>query len=296
MPDSSTALNSNFISIVMTDEKPVLLLSAMLDKNYKIVLKFYDPNTGSAVIKKGTEYDEYCYADRNYDKLGEIDDDKQTFVTKIDPVTDEEIQLTKAVTHGYTFARHRVDTDETDALGRPILSKETSPLVWESDVKQYESYLHDNDLTVGMHYDVTGKPRQIEMPVPENVETELKKILESKESGQFKEHLSDWANTLSQPIPHIRRTAMDIEIDTERGRSIEDLVDSGDRTITAISFKGDGIDRVLALGNENDKLLQSAQPDGFDLVIYTNETKMLVDAFKTNGGVSCNIDIQWNEL
>ena len=82
---------------------------------------------------------------------------------------------------------------------------------------------------------------------------------------------------MSQPIPHIRRTAIDIEIDSERGRSIETIVDKGDGTITAISFKGDDIDRVLVLGDSN----ETRQVDGFELVTYDSEVTMLRDAFRT---------------
>ena len=128
-----------------------------------------------------------------------------------------------------------------------------------------------------MHYDVAGKMTKVDMPVPGNVVAELDKILESKESGEFKEYISEWAQTLSQPIPHIRRTAIDIEITAERDKSVESIIDKGENPITAISFKGDGIDRVLALGDPAD----APKSDGFELVLYRDENDMLQDAFHT---------------
>ena len=255
----------------------MLLLSAMVDKNYDVALKFYDPKTGTIMIRKDSTYKEYCYADPTYNKLAGINMERQAFATKTDPVTDKEIALTQAFTHGWSFARHDAATGELDVAGNPITQSEKSDQVWESDIKAYESYLHDKDLAVGMYYDVTGRARQVEMPVPENVSARLQQILESKESGQFKEHLSEWARTLSQPIPHLCRTAVDIETDAEHGRSIADIIDKGDKTITAISFRGDKIARVLALGSSGEPI----PVEEFDLVLYDDESSMLCDAFKT---------------
>ena len=168
----------------MTGTKVMLLLSAMLDKNYDVLLKFYDPKTGT-ILKRRYDYDEYCYADPAYDKMENISKDKYKTITKINPVTDKELEITQVFTHGWSFAKQNAATNETNKSGNQETENETSPLVWEYDVKAYESYLHDMDLTVGLYYDVSGRPRQVQMPVPENVETELKKILESKESGQF---------------------------------------------------------------------------------------------------------------
>ena len=48
-----------------------------------------------------------------------------------------------------------------DANGKPITESKKSPKVWESDIKPYESYLHDQDFTPGMYYDVSGKNKSV---------------------------------------------------------------------------------------------------------------------------------------
>ena len=255
--------------------KPMLLLSAMLDENRDVILKFYDEENDTTVTRK-KQYDEYSYADKTYSKLEGLDISKKKPATKIDPVTEDEIKLTKVFDRPWSFAREDVQVGE-DANGKPITESKKSPKVWESDIKPYESYLHDQGFTPGMYYDVSGKISQADMPVPDSVTAELQTILESKKSGDFKQYLEEWARMLSQPIPHIRRTAIDIEIASERGQSLEKIMAEGENTITAISFKGDDIDKVLALGGPEDK----KDGDGFDLVIYDDESEMLKDAFKT---------------
>ena len=121
----------------MVEGKIMLLLSAMVDKNYDIALKFYDPETGTIMVRKDNTYEEYCYADPTYNKLAEVNDERQTFATKINPVTDKEIGLTQAFIHGWSFARHDVATEELDLAGNPIMQSEKSDQVWESDIKTY---------------------------------------------------------------------------------------------------------------------------------------------------------------
>lgn len=247
----------------------------MLDGNRNVVLKFYDPESGKIKLARDSSYAEYSYAEPSYHKLGEIDPDKQIQAEKTDPVTGEKLQLVKAYARGWSFGRHDVESG-VDANGNTILETKKSNQVWESDIKPYESYLHDRDLSVGLFYDITGKPKKIDMPVPENVNAELRLILDSKESGEFKKYLEEWADSLSQPIPHLRRVAVDIEVDVPRGQTVESLIGSGSSTITAISFKGDGVDRVLAL----DPSGETTDCGDFELHSYLDEPAMLRAAFK----------------
>ena len=277
----------------MTDKKtqtPMMLLSTMVDKNYNILLKFYNPDDGTIILRRDATFNEYCYADPAYPKLGEVSEERQRAVVKIDPVTDKKRMMTQAYVRGYSFAREDKTVMEktttgnyipkVDLDGNTVMEQRQSDIVWESDIKSYESYLHDKDLAVGMHYDISGKPRRVLMAVPENVTKELKNMLETKESGQFKEHLSEWAETLSQPIPYIRRVAIDIEISVTKKQSIESVIASGTHVITAISFKGDGIDKVFVLDeNCNDDRKPQAM-ENFDLIRYSKETDMLQDTFK----------------
>ena len=252
-----------------------LLLSAMLDGNRNVVLKFYDPDSGKIKLVRDSSYEEYSYAEPSYHKLVEIDPGKQVQAEKTDPVTGEKLQLVKAYARAWSFGRHDVESG-VDANGSAILETKKSNQVWESDIKLYESYLHDRDLSVGLFYDITGKPKKIDMPVPENVDSELRVILDSKESGKFKEYLKEWADSLSQPVPHLRRVAVDIEVDAQRDQTIEALINGGSNTITAVSFKGDGIDRVLVL----DPSGETTDCGDFELHSYPDEPSMLRAAFK----------------
>ena len=75
------------------------------------------------------------------------------------------------------------------------------------------------------------------------------KIKESGEAGnEYRRYITNWAKLLNQPIPELKRVALDIEVESEEGRMPNPR--DHDRRVTAVGFVGsDGFKKVLVLAN-----------------------------------------------
>jgi DNA polymerase I len=126
---------------------------------------------------------------------------------------------------------------------------------WEADIKYHENYLYDRALIPGSYY--VRNDEQItpfEYPISEKVEFALKsllwdKIKEGGEAGnEYRRYITNWAKLLNQPIPELKRIAIDIEVETEEGRMPNPR--DHDRRITAVGFVGsDNFKKVLVLAD-----------------------------------------------
>jgi DNA polymerase I len=141
---------------------------------------------------------------------------------------------------------------------------------WEADIKYHENYLYDRALIPGSYY--VRNDEQItpfEYPISEKVQFALRnllwdKIKETGEAGkEYRQYITNWANLLNQPIPELKRVAVDIEVETEEGRMPNPR--DHDRRITAVGFVGsDGFKKVLVLANnissDGTPLIHEAEP------------------------------------
>ena len=157
--------------------------------------------------------------------------------------------------------------------------------VWEANIKYHENYLYDTKLIPGSYYKRKGD-QIIEDPyqMSDIVQNALKnflwdKILESKEArnDEYRKYVREWADLLNQPIPEMKRIALDIEVDSEEGRM--PIPREHDRKITAIGIvSNDGLRKVFLL--EQDKNLN----DGTELIpeaeICKTEKELLEKTFR----------------
>jgi DNA polymerase I len=141
---------------------------------------------------------------------------------------------------------------------------------WEADIKYHENYLYDRALIPGSYY--LRKDEQIipfEYPISEKVHFALRsllwdKIKETGEAGkEYRQYITNWAKLLNQPIPELKRVAVDIEVESEEGRMPNPR--DHDRRITAVGFVGsDGFKKVLVLANnissDGTPLIPEAEP------------------------------------
>jgi DNA polymerase, archaea type len=115
--------------------------------------------------------------------------------------------------------------------------------------------LYDRSLIPGTYYVRKGeKITPYEYQISEKVQFALKsllwdKIKEAGESGkEYRQYITNWANLLNQPIPELKRVAIDIEVETEEGRMPNPR--DHDRRVTAVGFvASDGFRKVLVLAN-----------------------------------------------
>lgn len=247
------------------DSRPMLLLSAVYSgEEKKVYLKFYDPQ--DKIIyqwRDRTDHKPYCYTKMEFAEKAEQVAKKETKfilkqVKKQDIILDKEIEVLKVI------APDPLSIGGTDYSFR---EKVTS---WEADIKYHENYLYDRALIPGSYY--VRNDEQItpfEYPISEKVHFALRsllwdKIKETGEAGkEYRQYITNWAKLLNQPIPELKRVAIDIEVETEEGRMPNPR--DHDRRITAVGFVGsDGFKKVLVLVNnissDGTPLVPEAEP------------------------------------
>ncbi|HZB00402.1 MAG TPA: DNA-directed DNA polymerase I, partial [Nitrososphaera sp.] len=230
----------------------------------KVYLKFYDPQ--DKIIyqwRDRTDHKPYCYTKMEFAEKAEQVAKKETKfilkqVKKQDIILDKEIEVLKVI------APDPLSIGGTDYSFR---EKVTS---WEADIKYHENYLYDRALIPGSYY--VRNDEQItpfEYPISEKVHFALRsllwdKIKETGEAGkEYRQYITNWAKLLNQPIPELKRVAIDIEVETEEGRMPNPR--DHDRRITAVGFVGsDGFKKVLVLVNnissDGTPLVPEAEP------------------------------------
>jgi DNA polymerase I len=232
------------------DSRPMLLLSAVYSgEEKKVYLKFYDPQ--DKIIyqwRDRTDHKPYCYTKMEFMRQAKQVAQKETKfileqVKKQDIILDKEIEVLKVI------APDPLSIGGTDYSFR---EKVTS---WEADIKYHENYLYDRALIPGSYYIRNDEEiTPFEYPISEKVQFALSsllwdKIKEAGEAGkEYRQYITNWAKLLNQPIPELKRVAIDIEVETEEGRMPN--ARDHDRRITAVGFVGsDGFKKVLVLTN-----------------------------------------------
>jgi DNA polymerase I len=232
------------------DSRPKLLLSAVYSgEEKKVYLKFYDPQ--DKIIyqwRDRTDHKPYCYTKMEFAEQAKQVAQKETKfilkqIKKQDIILDKEIEVLKVI------APDPLSIGGTDYSFR---EKVTS---WEADIKYHENYLYDRALIPGSYY--VRNDEQItpfEYPISEKVQFALRsllwdKIKEAGEAGkEYRQYITNWAKLLNQPIPELKRVAIDIEVETEEGRMPN--ARDHDKRITAVGLVGsDGLKKVLVLTN-----------------------------------------------
>ena len=257
----------------------VMLISAIYSgENQKVQLKFYDPNLHVIYFwQDKTDHKPYCYTKLEYKKRAEeIAFIEKKFelkiIPKIDLMSDKEIQAIKIIA-----------PDPLSIGGKGGIREKLN--VWEANIKYHENYLYDTRLIPGSYYKRKGD-KIIEDPyeMSEIVHNALKnflwdKILESKEArnDKYREYVREWADLLNQPIPEMKRIALDIEVDSEEGRM--PVPREHDRKITAIGFvSNDGLRKVFLLDQDKNP------NDGTELIpeaeMCKTEKELLEKTFK----------------
>ena len=265
---------------------PSMLVSATYDGALNLaILKFYDPESKRLFLwKDNTGHKPYCYSRLSPDELGFLqnrDDVLEIKTTRrYDLARDESVNMSK-ITVANPLA---IGGGGGDRGIRNLIE------TWESDIKYYENYLYDTRLVVGRYYKTENKkivPHNME--ISEEVKLALKSLLWDKvdsksmvDAEEFKEFISEWADLLNQPIPKIRRLAVDIEVEAETDRIPDPRV--AEKKVTAVGFKGsDGFDQIFVLKTEDTPMGTNDLGDEIKVVFYEEEKGMLQDAFEAIG-------------
>ncbi len=271
-------------AVTLQTMPPALLVSATYDAAAKsAVLKFYEPESQRILLwNDNTGHKPYCYSkmdpDQLYAELGSRSDVLDIKTTMLrDLANDTDVQFSKII------------VDDPLAIGGTSSSKSIRNILadtWESDIKYYENYLYDNELIVGKHYTILDSTlHPSDQVISQDVQLALQSLLLNKTSvedvvdrDQFQNFISEWASLLNQPIPEIKRVAVDIEIVSERDRIPDPKI--AENTITAVGFDGTGgFKKILVLDTGAQKGVNELDDD-VEVVFYNDEKDMLEEAFR----------------
>ncbi|MGI0019123.1 MAG: DNA polymerase domain-containing protein [Nitrososphaera sp.] len=234
---------------------PALLLSAIYSgEEKKVYLKFYDPRSNVIYYwRDRTDHKPYAYTKIENELLvKEIVTREPKYsiqhVKKRDVIADQEIEVLKVL------------APDPLSIGGTDSSLREKVRCWEADIKYHENYMYDEGLVPGIYYVRRGDKIEEQLyKISDKVDAELKNLLwdKIKEEGEggkeYRQYVTTWANLLNQPIPELKRVALDIEVESEEGRMPTPR--DHDRRVTAVGFSGsDGMRKVLVLGeNMNDE-------------------------------------------
>lgn len=240
----------------LQDNIPVILLSSVyVGEEQKIYLIFYDPVSEEIMFwKDNTNHKPYCYAKvEEEEKILEIIRKEKKFsithVKRNDLVFDQEIDLIKIL------APDPLSIGGTDSSIREKIS------AYEADIKYHENYLYDNLLIPGTYYIKNeNKIDQYRYSINTkiNINTEIFDNSEGRyelnetdsKNYEYNTYIQRWVELLNQPIPDLKRIAIDIEVESEEGR-IPNPRDH-DKRIIAVGICGShDFRKILVLRREN---------------------------------------------
>lgn len=263
--------------------EPSLLVSATYNGDSKrAILKFYNPTDQRIYLwYDNTDHKPYCYTKMRPEELSVLSERKDIRAieteTKYDILNDREITLTKII------------AEDPLAIGGTSTEKSVRNSVeaWEADIKYHENYLYDRGLIVGTYYAIrNGKLMPHAYKVAEQVELALKslvwdKITENvgKEDGsESRKYITDWARLLNQPIPEIKRAALDIEVVSEEER-IPDAKKAENEVIAASFVASDSLNEVFVLKRENSRMGENKLDPTVKIEFFDNEKELLLATF-----------------
>ena len=264
----------------ITAMPPSMLVSAVYDAATKCAfLKFYEPREQKIILwKDNTGHKPYCYSMMSPDEIRHEIGNRSDIVD-IRPVKLDDLAEDKSI------VMSKIVASDPLAIGGTPGSIRNRIETWESDIKYYENYLYDRKLIVGKHYTIrNSQVFSHDEEITEDVRMALKSLLWDKITGnevvdapQFQGFISEWANLLNQSIPHIKRVAVDIEVDAQEGR-IPDAK-AAERRVTAVGFDGTGGFKKIMVLDTGAQRGTNELADDVEVVFYDDEMKMIQDAF-----------------
>jgi DNA polymerase, archaea type len=262
----------------LPDGRVGLLLSSLYAGDEQTVyLLFYDFEENQLVAwRDRTNHKPYCYTKLEYKDRAETicNEDKKLslqLTRKRDLINDQIIEVLKIV------APDPLSIGGTDNSVRERVRS------WEADIKYHENYLYDSGLIPGSYYRRKGDSIVNEdYGISETVNEALKRLVlnNNDDNGNnkyghnsnhgYQNHVTSWANLLNQPVPELKRVALDIEVESEEGQM--PTAREHEKRIIAAGFVGtDGFKKILVLGNRNSDTVEKMNMPESELCLTEKE-------------------------
>ena len=277
------------------ENNELLLLSADYDgKSKKALLKFYDPKNEN-IVKWQDESNHlpYCVI-----KTENIDEEtkkeilqkdgvvKIENITKTDLLKDKKIDVLKIITK---------TPDVIGGQGNSIRNMK-NVTAHEANIKYYETYMYDAGLVPGTFYNVNKTKIT---PVKYDSSEQAKEFLQTVQNtadGDIKKGILEWAELLNQPLPDIKRLALDIEVvSSER----DVLADSNEAKFPILSIAvctSDNKKQVYVLKRDDEKQSINKTQLEYEIILYSNEEELLKKTFSIMSEYPCIVTYNGDEF
>jgi DNA polymerase I len=265
----------------MPEGRNLLLLSALYaGDEASVYLKFYDPSDDQIYFwRDRTGHLPYCFTKMEFEQDIKriIETDMKNFqgqsrygvqrVKVFDMLEDREIEV------------YKISAADPLSIGGVPDSLRENMTVWEGDIRYHENYLYDQNLIPGLWYIRQGeKISNVKLPVSEKTVDLLQSLVLDKvtdSNQEYKDYATLWAEMLNQPIPQIRRVAVDIEVESEVGQMPQ--IKNPIKRVTAVGLvASDGLKKVYVLDRPDSNTGQPFVPEA---VICKSERELLVKVF-----------------
>ncbi|MEE9283467.1 MAG: DNA-directed DNA polymerase I [Nitrososphaerales archaeon] len=270
-----------------------ILLSATYDGTLgKAVIKFYQLRDQRVYLwYDDTGHKPYCFV-----RMEKMDDELRAsllsrsdvsaidYVERRDLLNDKVVKLAKIITR---------DPLVIGGSGEKAIRNITT--AWEADIKYYENYLYDSGLIPGALYEVQN--RRI-IPVHFDSTFPIGKVLtgRNQQDGDFHKAREEWVNLLSQPLPVIRRVALDIEVVAPEKDRLPNPDEAKHPVIAVSLVSNDGLKEVYLLNRPNTQLgFRSVDPE-VQLHRADDETVLLSHLFKKIQEYPCIITFNGDDF
>jgi DNA polymerase I len=256
----------------VTELNSSLLVSATYDGEKRVaVLKFYDPSKDRVFLwQDNTKHKPYAYSKESPEALRGVLGNRNDIleiktVEKYEPLSDSSIRISQIIV-----------TDPL-AIGGGQNSIRDLITAWEADIKYYENYIYDKGLLVGTFYKIrSGQIEPVPFDTPTEVQTALQRTLAASKP-EMQKAIADWAALLNQPLPYLKRAALDIEVLSPENRipNPEEAV----YPIVAASLVSKDVKRVYLLNRNDAELGHNELPEESEILFYDTERELIIDLF-----------------
>ncbi|HJX24032.1 MAG TPA: 3'-5' exonuclease, partial [Candidatus Bathyarchaeia archaeon] len=209
----------------------------------KAFLKLYEPKSQRIFIwYDDTGHRPYCFSDLSPEEIEKIAGIKSLSgldhleqVKLCDAMKDQEVLMTKVVAKDPLTIGGRMG-------GQSV--REILPRAWEADIRYYENFIYDRDLTPGNPYRIEkGRLITVEPELPATMSKSLMEPFKD-EAKELRDIILKWIDLFESPIPEFRRVALDIEVFSPVAARVPDPSEANHEVIAATLYGSDGLRKV----------------------------------------------------
>ena len=293
----------------------MMLMSGDVRDDGTVRLSFYDDKAREMVVVDGGRFMPYFFTTRGWRPPADLGVGSALYA--LEPA--ERLEIFERTSMAFTQVRAKPSVyGFLKSAAKKAGGGGTGETVWEGNIRHIDSYYYDLGMMPGRFYDVgMGGPNGADMhpsggqddadgAMHERLErTAIRSLREDKsviDPDAYEARLRSMASTLSEPIPEIKRCAVDIEIDSG-GRNPDPSM--AEHTITAVGIHSAEERTVFLLGSGADaaesvaeRSVKAAAAGGGDVRIaeYNDEAGMMRAALARMAEYPCMLTYYGDEF